>query len=197
VVLEPQKSPLCQPLIKITDNYGEFVEWWLAGRIKVSTRRNNLLQCHFVNKKPTWTAPGLNPGLRYENRRRLPTWEIAPPRKLFWHDTLPESFSFTTVLWFDSSRVEICSHPLQSTRPRYNNTEFRKWTWPAKFRPFPACFLIFPCSYASGLLIALMMEAVNTSVWNIGQFLPDYTAQHPWRQSSYSPPWEPEISCDV
>jgi hypothetical protein len=30
---------------------------------------------------------------------------------------------------------------------------------------------------------------------NVDQFLPDYKAQNPWRQSSpYSPPWETEIS---
>jgi hypothetical protein len=32
-------------------------------------------------------------------------------------------------------------------------------------------------------------------LWNVGKLLPDYTAQQPRRQtSSYSPPWEPEIS---
>jgi hypothetical protein len=32
-------------------------------------------------------------------------------------------------------------------------------------------------------------------IWSVGKLLPDYTAQHPRRQSSsYSPPWEPEIS---
>jgi hypothetical protein len=32
-------------------------------------------------------------------------------------------------------------------------------------------------------------------LWNFGKFLPNYTAQHPRRQSSsYSPPWEPEVS---
>jgi hypothetical protein len=32
-------------------------------------------------------------------------------------------------------------------------------------------------------------------LWNVGKLLPDYTAQQPGRQpSSYSPPWEPEIS---
>jgi hypothetical protein len=32
-------------------------------------------------------------------------------------------------------------------------------------------------------------------LWNVGKLLPDYRAQHPRRQpSSYSPPWEPEIS---
>jgi hypothetical protein len=32
-------------------------------------------------------------------------------------------------------------------------------------------------------------------LWNVGKFLPGYTAQHPGRKlSSYSPPWEPEIS---
>jgi hypothetical protein len=31
-------------------------------------------------------------------------------------------------------------------------------------------------------------------LWNVGQFLPNYTAQHPRRQSSSYSPWEPEIS---
>jgi hypothetical protein len=32
-------------------------------------------------------------------------------------------------------------------------------------------------------------------VWNVCELLPDYTAQHRWRQSSsYWPLWEPEIS---
>jgi hypothetical protein len=32
-------------------------------------------------------------------------------------------------------------------------------------------------------------------LWNVGKLLPDYTAQQPRRQpSSYSPPWEPQIS---
>jgi hypothetical protein len=32
-------------------------------------------------------------------------------------------------------------------------------------------------------------------LWNVGECLPDYTAQHPRRQPpSYSSPWEPEIS---
>jgi hypothetical protein len=58
------------------------------------------------------------------------------------------------------------------------------------------------------VMIALMMEALNTSetydhldnrgskhLWNVSKLLPDYTAQHPRRQSSsYSPLWEPEIS---
>jgi hypothetical protein len=35
-------------------------------------------------------------------------------------------------------------------------------------------------------------------LWNFGKLLPDYTAQHPRRQSSsYSPPWEPEISPEI
>jgi hypothetical protein len=35
-------------------------------------------------------------------------------------------------------------------------------------------------------------------LWNVGQFLPDYTAQHPRRQpSSFSPPWEPGITPDL
>jgi hypothetical protein len=32
-------------------------------------------------------------------------------------------------------------------------------------------------------------------LWDAGKLLPDYTAQHPRRQSfSYLPPWEPDIS---
>jgi hypothetical protein len=32
-------------------------------------------------------------------------------------------------------------------------------------------------------------------LWNVGQYLLECTAQHSWRQSSsYSPPWEPEVS---
>jgi hypothetical protein len=32
-------------------------------------------------------------------------------------------------------------------------------------------------------------------LWSFGEFIPDYTVQQPKRQpSSYSPPWEPEIS---
>jgi hypothetical protein len=32
-------------------------------------------------------------------------------------------------------------------------------------------------------------------LWNVGKLLPDYMAQQPRRQpSSYSPPWQPEIS---
>jgi hypothetical protein len=35
----------------------------------------------------------------------------------------------------------------------------------------------------------------STHFWNVGQFLLEYTAQHPRRlSSSFSPPWEPEIS---
>jgi hypothetical protein len=35
----------------------------------------------------------------------------------------------------------------------------------------------------------------NKHLWNVDQCLPYYTAQHPRRQSSsYSTPWEPEIS---
>jgi hypothetical protein len=35
----------------------------------------------------------------------------------------------------------------------------------------------------------------SKGLWNVGKLLPDYTAQQPRRQlSSYSPPWEPEIS---
>jgi hypothetical protein len=35
----------------------------------------------------------------------------------------------------------------------------------------------------------------SKNLWNIGKLLPDYTAQHPRSQpTSYSPPWEPEIS---
>jgi hypothetical protein len=35
-------------------------------------------------------------------------------------------------------------------------------------------------------------------LWNVGQFLPDYTAQHPRRKaSSYSPSWESEISPEM
>jgi hypothetical protein len=35
----------------------------------------------------------------------------------------------------------------------------------------------------------------NKHLWNVGELLPDYTALQPRRQpSSYSPPWEPEIS---
>jgi hypothetical protein len=46
------------------------------------------------------------------------------------------------------------------------------------------------------LAIAVMMEAVNTSETSINILgLPDYTTQHPRMQpSSYSSPWEPEIS---
>jgi hypothetical protein len=32
-------------------------------------------------------------------------------------------------------------------------------------------------------------------LWNVGKLLPDYAAQQPTRQpSSYSPPWDPEMS---
>jgi hypothetical protein len=35
----------------------------------------------------------------------------------------------------------------------------------------------------------------STYVWNVGQYLPDYTVQHPRSQPySYSQPREPEIS---
>jgi hypothetical protein len=35
-------------------------------------------------------------------------------------------------------------------------------------------------------------------LWNVGQFLWDYTVQHPGRQSSfYTPPWEPELAQDL
>jgi hypothetical protein len=37
----------------------------------------------------------------------------------------------------------------------------------------------------------------SKNLWNVGKLLPDYTMQHPRRQStSQSPPWEPEISPD-
>jgi hypothetical protein len=35
-------------------------------------------------------------------------------------------------------------------------------------------------------------------LWNVGKLLPDYTAQQTRRQpSSYSPPWEPQISLNI
>jgi hypothetical protein len=38
-------------------------------------------------------------------------------------------------------------------------------------------------------------DGVSKHLWNVSKFLPDFTAQEPRRQpSSYSPPWEPEIS---
>jgi hypothetical protein len=38
-------------------------------------------------------------------------------------------------------------------------------------------------------------DGSSKHLWNVGQFLWDYTAQHPRRQSSsYSPPWGPKIS---
>jgi hypothetical protein len=50
----------------------------------------------------------------------------------------------------------------------------RKW-------PFPRC-LLPPLSGSKHL-------------WNVGQFLPDFTVHYPRRQSSlYMSPWEPEIS---
>jgi hypothetical protein len=45
------------------------------------------------------------------------------------------------------------------------------------------------------LLFAGVFENVipANGAWNVGKSPPDYTAQHPRRQSSYSPPWESEI----
>jgi hypothetical protein len=38
-------------------------------------------------------------------------------------------------------------------------------------------------------------EGGSKYLWNVGELLPDYTAQQPRRQpSSYSPPWELQIS---
>jgi hypothetical protein len=40
--------------------------------------------------------------------------------------------------------------------------------------------------------------ASSKHLLNVGKLLPDYTEQHPKRQSSsYSPPWEPEISPSI
>jgi hypothetical protein len=39
------------------------------------------------------------------------------------------------------------------------------------------------------------VDGGSNNFWNVGKLLPDYISQHPRRQpSSYSPPWEPEIS---
>jgi hypothetical protein len=44
-------------------------------------------------------------------------------------------------------------------------------------------------------VIRVMDDGGSRHPWNIGKRLPDYTAQHPRTQtSSYSPPWELEIS---
>jgi hypothetical protein len=42
--------------------YGEL--WWNdIGRGKPKNSKKNPLQCHFVHHNPTWTDPGMNPGL--------------------------------------------------------------------------------------------------------------------------------------
>jgi hypothetical protein len=43
--------------------------------------------------------------------------------------------------------------------------------------------------------LSCMKTLYGKHLWNVGQLLPDHMAQHPRRQSSsYSLPWEPEIS---
>jgi hypothetical protein len=42
--------------------------------------------------------------------------------------------------------------------------------------------------------IAVMMKAISTCEKSVGQFLADYSAQHPGRQLfSHPPPWDPDI----
>jgi hypothetical protein len=49
------------------------------------------------------------------------------------------------------------------------------------------------CHNSLGFIIPSTTSSKH--LWNAGQLLPYYTAQHPRRQpSSYSSPWEPEIS---
>jgi hypothetical protein len=49
----------------------------------------------------------------------------------------------------------------------------------------------------SGMKMTVFWDVAPCSVWNVLQFLRDYTEQNPRRQSSsYSAPWEPGISQD-
>jgi hypothetical protein len=63
-----------------------------------------------------------------------------------------------------------------------------KWKQTSRSCGYPFCFAFFEVR-----AIALMTEAVSTSE-NVGQFLPDYKAQHPRRQSSSSPNYSPQQS---
>jgi hypothetical protein len=73
----------------------------------------------------------------------------------------------------------VCPHPNPPLPPLPNG--------PAKFLTCSTCFYTSTHIFACGLLIALMMAAASNS--ETCQFLPDYTANHPRRQtSSYTPP---------
>jgi hypothetical protein len=66
-------------------------------------------------------------------------------------------------------------------------------------------WVVAPCSlvevyrrfrlFAASIIRAIALDGGSKHIWNVGKLLPDYTEQQPRRQpSSYSPPWEPEIS---
>jgi hypothetical protein len=55
------------------------------------------------------------------------------------------------------------------------------------------------CAVQSGRSLPTFLRSPDDGgselLWNVGKYIPDYTAQYPRRQSSsYSSPWEPEIS---
>jgi hypothetical protein len=102
-------------------------------------------------------------------------------------------------------------------KPKLNPAKFIKTTdhhtenwyrW-LVIRAFASHIFAYPRFYFSimrsvSILSAATVEAVvshhpddggSKHLWNVGKLQTDYTAQHPRRQpSSYSSPWEPEIS---
>jgi hypothetical protein len=58
-----------------------------------------------------------------------------------------------------------------------------------------SCSLADVSEVLTAYIIRAMSDGRSEHLWNVGQFLPDYTAHNPRRlSSSHSPPWEAEIS---
>jgi hypothetical protein len=100
---------------------------------------------------------------------------------------------------------EMCATALTSVKQRGGKSlyRWRKYLFTQSYMVMAVCLVVLPCS-----LIAVYRRFTDAyclhhqsddcgskHLWNVGKLLSDYTAQQPSRQpTSYSPPWQPEIS---
>jgi hypothetical protein len=117
------------------------------------------------------------------------------------------STSETSVNFYQTTRCNIPEDRHLLTRRRENLKSRSSLWWWRQYSPLKRRSISTELHGAtSQKTVIFILAAVrnrsddggSTHLWNVGQFLPDYTAQHPRRRpSSYSLPWESKIILNI
>jgi hypothetical protein len=124
------------------------------------------------------------------------------PVQCFYDFSVVNNSSIVKILRFFSSRSDLLDYFLKAT-----------YTWPTLRTQFWTAMrdrTVIPGGVFRLVEMDRLSEVLTTTImtmsndldyggsrhhWDVSQYLPDYTAQHPRRQlSSHSPSWVPEIS---